>query len=104
MTYYEMKQACYEQIDLSDKILDEVEKLKRDTTNMDVWAKCNKLYDRITAFVADVVYPYLTDELDPAYRGQPANASRIEGKLHTIEQQISIGFKRDWESLKRTAK
>lgn len=104
MTYYEMKQACYEQIEISNKMLDEIEAIKNKSGNMDIWHQCNKLNDRITAFVADVVYPYLTDELDPAYRGQPANASLIEGKLHSIEQQISIGFKWDIDKLKRQAK
>ena len=104
MTYYDMKQACYAQIALSDKILADVVKLANETKNNDIYCKCKRFEDRITAFVADVIYPYLADELDPAYRGQPANASYIESKLHSIEQMISIGFKGDWESLKKSAK
>ena len=104
MTYYEMKQACYAQIELSDKILAGVKQLAYDTKDHDIYSKCKKFEDRITAFVADVVYPYLSDELDPAYRGQPANPSYIESKLHSIEQKISIGFKGEWETLKRQAK
>ena len=104
MTYQEMKQACYAQIEYSDKIVDDLDEMMKKTRDSDFWVKCNRLRDRITAFVADIVYPYLIDELDPAYRGQPANASYIECKLHTIEQQISIGFKGDWEMLKRQAK
>lgn len=104
MTYYDMKQACYAQIELSDKILADVRKLANETKNHDIYSKCKRFEDRITAFVADVVYPYLADELNPAYQGQPANASHIEGKLHSIEQKISIGFKGEWESLKKSAK
>ena len=102
--YYMMKQACYAQIELSDKILKEVDNLAETTRDSDTLAKCNELRDHIRAYVADIVYPYLIDELNPAYDGQPANAGYLESELNTIEQQISIGFKGDWESLKRQAK
>lgn len=99
MTYQDMVIACYDQINLSETIVREAQRIAGNTSDSSLRSKCNTLVDKVTRFVANTVYPHL-EQLNRAKNGEPANANRLEGTLQAIEQEMN-GYRYDLNTLKR---